>query len=117
MAHPRHRLSPLTPRPVAVRAVDRVQRAHSRAEVLRSVGLRASGFGLRAPGSGLRAPGSGLRAPGSGYSDCSSAAADDPPTDEEWGVRRFFVRDPDGRVVNVLSHRRTPPSGRAPDHP
>ncbi|MEU0112157.1 VOC family protein [Streptomyces bobili] len=24
---------------------------------------------------------------------------------EEWGVRRFFVRDPDGRVVNVLSHR------------
>ncbi|MEU9990903.1 VOC family protein [Streptomyces sp. NPDC048045] len=27
-----------------------------------------------------------------------------PLTDEEWGVRRFFVRDPDGRVVNVLSH-------------
>lgn len=26
--------------------------------------------------------------------------------DEEWGVRRFFVRDPNGRVVNVLSHRR-----------
>ncbi|MCC5474221.1 VOC family protein [Streptomyces sp. NPDC059680] len=25
-------------------------------------------------------------------------------TDEEWGVRRFFVRDPCGRVVNVLSH-------------
>ncbi|MFH8403934.1 VOC family protein [Streptomyces sp. NPDC018019] len=25
--------------------------------------------------------------------------------DEEWGVRRFFVRDPNGRVVNVLSHR------------
>lgn len=25
--------------------------------------------------------------------------------DEEWGVRRFFVRDPDGRVVNVLTHR------------
>ncbi len=24
--------------------------------------------------------------------------------DEEWGVRRFFVRDPDGRVVNVMSH-------------
>ena len=23
--------------------------------------------------------------------------------DEEWGVRRFFVRDPDGRVVNVMS--------------
>ncbi|GAB2330879.1 VOC family protein [Streptomyces griseoincarnatus] len=28
-----------------------------------------------------------------------------PLRDEEWGVRRFFVRDPDGRVVNVLSHR------------
>ncbi|NLU72766.1 glyoxalase [Streptomyces sp. HNM0575] len=25
--------------------------------------------------------------------------------DEEWGVRRFFVKDPGGRVVNVLSHR------------
>ncbi|MFG2679079.1 VOC family protein [Streptomyces sp. NPDC048392] len=27
------------------------------------------------------------------------------PQDEEWGVRRFFVRDPNGRVVNVLTHR------------
>ncbi|MFI9822359.1 VOC family protein [Streptomyces sp. NPDC052013] len=25
--------------------------------------------------------------------------------DEEWGVRRFFVRDPNGRVVNVLTHK------------
>jgi catechol 2,3-dioxygenase-like lactoylglutathione lyase family enzyme len=24
--------------------------------------------------------------------------------DEPWGVRRFFVRDPGGRVVNVASH-------------
>ncbi len=24
---------------------------------------------------------------------------------EEWGVRRFFVRDPNGKVVNVVSHR------------
>ena len=24
--------------------------------------------------------------------------------DEEWGVRRFFFRDSDGSVVNVLSH-------------
>ncbi len=23
--------------------------------------------------------------------------------DEDWGVRRFFVRDPDGRVINVMS--------------
>ncbi|WP_030752177.1 VOC family protein [Streptomyces griseus] len=28
-----------------------------------------------------------------------------PLRDEEWGVRRFFVRAPDGRVVNVLGHR------------
>jgi len=27
-----------------------------------------------------------------------------PLTDEAWGVRRFFVRDPDGHVVNVLTH-------------
>ncbi|MFZ3570304.1 VOC family protein [Streptomyces sp. BH097] len=26
--------------------------------------------------------------------------------DEEWGVRRFFVRDPQGKVVNVLTHTR-----------
>ncbi|WP_347404593.1 VOC family protein [Streptomyces sp. MST-110588] len=28
-----------------------------------------------------------------------------PLQDEEWGVRRFFVRDPGGRVINVLGHR------------
>lgn len=27
------------------------------------------------------------------------------PADEPWGVRRFFVRDPFGRLVNILSHR------------
>lgn len=27
-----------------------------------------------------------------------------PLTDEPWGVRRFLVRDPDGHVLNVLSH-------------
>jgi catechol 2,3-dioxygenase-like lactoylglutathione lyase family enzyme len=26
-------------------------------------------------------------------------------TDEPWGVRRFFVRDPSGAVINVLGHR------------
>ncbi|MGW4080804.1 VOC family protein [Streptomyces asiaticus] len=31
-----------------------------------------------------------------------------PLRDEEWGVRRFFVRDPNGRVINVLTHRREP---------
>jgi catechol 2,3-dioxygenase-like lactoylglutathione lyase family enzyme len=25
-------------------------------------------------------------------------------TDEPWGVRRFFARDPDGTIVNVLTH-------------
>ncbi len=28
-----------------------------------------------------------------------------PLTDEPWGVRRFFARDPNGVVVNLLSHR------------
>ena len=27
-----------------------------------------------------------------------------PLTDEPWGVRRFFVRDPYGHVINVLRH-------------
>jgi catechol 2,3-dioxygenase-like lactoylglutathione lyase family enzyme len=27
------------------------------------------------------------------------------PADEPWGVRRFFVRDPFGTLVNILSHR------------
>ena len=25
-------------------------------------------------------------------------------TNEPWGVRRFFVRDPFGKIVNILSH-------------
>jgi uncharacterized glyoxalase superfamily protein PhnB len=28
-----------------------------------------------------------------------------PLTDEEWGLRRFFVRDPNGAVINVTQHR------------
>jgi uncharacterized glyoxalase superfamily protein PhnB len=28
-----------------------------------------------------------------------------PLRDEDWGVRRFMVRDPGGAMVNVLSHR------------
>jgi predicted enzyme related to lactoylglutathione lyase len=27
-----------------------------------------------------------------------------PLTQEPWGVKRFFVRDPGGRILNVLSH-------------
>jgi catechol 2,3-dioxygenase-like lactoylglutathione lyase family enzyme len=26
------------------------------------------------------------------------------PADEPWGVRRFYVRDPFGKLVNVLAH-------------
>jgi uncharacterized glyoxalase superfamily protein PhnB len=28
-----------------------------------------------------------------------------PLSDESWGVRRFFVLDPNGVVLNVMSHR------------
>lgn len=35
-----------------------------------------------------------------------------PLQDEEWGVRRFFAKDPNGQVVNVLSHTA---AGPAPD--
>ncbi|WP_294006033.1 VOC family protein [Sphingomonas sp.] len=28
-----------------------------------------------------------------------------PLTDEPWGVRRFFVRDPSGSIANILAHR------------
>lgn len=26
-------------------------------------------------------------------------------TDEAWGIRRFFVRDPNGIVLNIMCHR------------
>jgi catechol 2,3-dioxygenase-like lactoylglutathione lyase family enzyme len=29
-----------------------------------------------------------------------------PLTTEPWGVRRFFVKDPNGTIINVLSHTR-----------
>jgi catechol 2,3-dioxygenase-like lactoylglutathione lyase family enzyme len=29
------------------------------------------------------------------------------PADEPWGVRRFFVRDPSGKLLNILSHDRS----------
>ena len=28
------------------------------------------------------------------------------PTDEPWGVRRFYLRDPFGKTLNILSHIR-----------
>ena len=35
-----------------------------------------------------------------------------PLTDEPWGVRRFYAREPNGAVVNVMTHQRveTPPA-------
>ncbi|MEM8856433.1 MAG: VOC family protein [Pseudomonadota bacterium] len=27
------------------------------------------------------------------------------PVDEPWGVRRFYLRDPFGKLLNILSHR------------
>jgi uncharacterized glyoxalase superfamily protein PhnB len=27
-----------------------------------------------------------------------------PLTDEPWGIRRFFVRDPRGTVISILAH-------------
>ncbi len=27
------------------------------------------------------------------------------PTNEPWGVMRFYVRDPFGRLVNIMTHR------------
>ena len=35
-----------------------------------------------------------------------------PLTDEPWGVRRFFVVDPNGLVLNIMSHRQHPISQR-----
>ena len=35
------------------------------------------------------------------------------PVDEPWGVRRFYLRDPAGTLVNVLTHHRD----RIPDRP
>lgn len=29
------------------------------------------------------------------------------PTEEPWGVRRFYIRDPYGRLINVLTHIET----------
>jgi len=34
-----------------------------------------------------------------------------PLRDEDWGVRRFMLRDPSGTVINVLSHTPSAASG------
>ncbi|WP_406037900.1 VOC family protein [Micromonospora sp. NBC_00898] len=40
------------------------------------------------------------------HARCVAAGADIvyPLTDEPWGLRRFFVRDPNGAVINVTQH-------------
>ena len=30
-----------------------------------------------------------------------------PLTDEAWGVRRFFAKDPNGQIINIVSHRKS----------
>ncbi len=30
------------------------------------------------------------------------------PVNEPWGVRRFFVRDPNGKVLNIVGHAEVP---------
>ena len=34
----------------------------------------------------------------------AGVAIDYGPVDEPWGVRRFYLRDPAGRLINVLCH-------------
>ncbi|HEX7388453.1 MAG TPA: VOC family protein [Castellaniella sp.] len=31
------------------------------------------------------------------------------PADEPWGVRRFYVRDPFGKLINILQHNESVP--------
>ena len=45
------------------------------------------------------------RISGSGGSSGSSYEIVHPITTEPWGVRRFFVRAPDGDVINIVNHR------------
>jgi catechol 2,3-dioxygenase-like lactoylglutathione lyase family enzyme len=33
------------------------------------------------------------------------------PTNEPWGVRRFFVHDPNGVLINIMSHLPPPADG------
>jgi len=36
--------------------------------------------------------------------DAAGYAIDYGPADEPWGVRRFYVRDPFGKLVNIVQH-------------
>ncbi|WP_067564663.1 VOC family protein [Nocardia acidivorans] len=87
------------------------------------VAMRSPVLGLRAPGNPaaqviVLAPGTETPTPRFGIDvgdprlvDAAHAEAVRrgakivyPLTDEPWGVRRFFVEDPGGTVINVLAH-------------
>lgn len=41
--------------------------------------------------------------------DARGVPLSEPPTDQPWGVRNFYVTDPDGYVIE-FEHPKTPPS-------
>lgn len=51
----------------------------------------------------IRTYGSSTRVPLQ-ISFCSQGGIEYGPVEQPWGVRRFFVRDPFGRLVNILAH-------------
>jgi uncharacterized glyoxalase superfamily protein PhnB len=66
---------------------------------------------VAAPGAETPQPAFGIDVGEPAAVDAAHAAAVErglevvyPLTDEPWGIRRFFVRDPTGAVVSVLAH-------------
>jgi len=49
-----------------------------------------------------------MESPGERKKDCAGhqieAPRRQPITNEPWGVRRFFVIDPNGTIINVMCH-------------
>lgn len=97
--------------------------AASRSFYVEVLGLEEPVLGLRSPDSPVSQvlvppPGMEEPAPSFGIEVGDPAAVDAvhaevvrrglrvvyPLTDEPWGVRRFFLEDPGGTVVNVLAH-------------
>jgi catechol 2,3-dioxygenase-like lactoylglutathione lyase family enzyme len=64
---------------------------------------------LQAPGTGVTNPNMSIEVDDVDAVHTRAVALDlqivYPLTDEPWGVRRFFVADPNGVVINVMSHR------------
>lgn len=63
---------------------------------------------MREGGSGAPVPDLSIEVDDLDEAERRMAAAGIPieygPVDEPWGVRRFFVRDPFGRLLNILVH-------------